>query len=134
MTVLCGEDMVGGYGGADILRGCTVAAEAGRIAVIAGPNGAGKSTAMKALFGMVRLRRGRVVLDGEVIIAPKGVMNKDAQSQIEESVRTCTGRGQWSKIILMSRFQTVEPPGKQEKWYWPLWEDPRHAPLPRSPA
>ena len=67
MTVLAGEDMVGGYGGADILRGCTVAAEAGRIAVIAGPNGAGKSTAMKALFGMVRLRRGRVVLDGEEI-------------------------------------------------------------------
>ncbi len=69
MTVLAGEDMVGGYGGADILRGCTVAAEAGRIAVIAGPNGAGKSTAMKALFGMVRLRRGRVVLDGEEITA-----------------------------------------------------------------
>ena len=69
MTVLAGEDMVGGYGGADILRGCTVAAEAGRIAVIAGPNGAGKSTAMKALFGMVRLRQGRVVLDGEEITA-----------------------------------------------------------------
>lgn len=69
MSVLAGEDMVGGYGGADILRGCTVAAEAGRIAVIAGPNGAGKSTAMKALFGMVRLRRGRVVLDGEEITA-----------------------------------------------------------------
>lgn len=69
MTSLAGEDMVGGYGGADILRGCTVAAEAGRIAVIAGPNGAGKSTAMKALFGMVRLRRGRVVLDGEEITA-----------------------------------------------------------------
>lgn len=69
MRVLAGEDMVGGYGGADILRGCTVAAEAGRIAVIAGPNGAGKSTAMKALFGMVRLRRGRVVLDGEEITA-----------------------------------------------------------------
>lgn len=69
MTALAGEDMVGGYGGADILRGCTVAAEAGRIAVIAGPNGAGKSTAMKALFGMVRLRRGRVVLGGEEITA-----------------------------------------------------------------
>ena len=75
-----------------------------------------------------------LVLDDEVLIAPKGVMSKDEQSQIEESVRTCTGRGQWSKIILMSRFQTVEPPEKQEKWYWPLWEDPRHAPLPRSAA
>ena len=69
MTVLAGEGMVGGYGGADILRGCAIAAEAGRIAVIAGPNGAGKSTAMKALFGMVRLRQGRVTLDGEEITA-----------------------------------------------------------------
>jgi branched-chain amino acid transport system ATP-binding protein len=35
--------------------------------VIVGPNGAGKSTAMKALFGMVKLRQGRVLLDGDDI-------------------------------------------------------------------
>ena len=58
MSYLAGEDMHGGYGGADILRGCTVAVEKGEIVVIVGPNGAGKSTAMKALFGMVRLREG----------------------------------------------------------------------------
>ena len=75
-----------------------------------------------------------LVLDDEVLIAPKGVMSKDEQSQIEESVRTCTGRGQWSKVILMSRFQTVEPPEKQAKWFWAVWEDPRHAPLPTSQA
>lgn len=62
MSLLRGEGMTGGYGGADILRDCTIAAEAGEIAAIVGPNGAGKSTAMKAILGMVRLRRGRVVL------------------------------------------------------------------------
>ena len=36
----------------------------GEIAVIVGPNGAGKSTAMKAVFGMLPMREGRVVLDG----------------------------------------------------------------------
>lgn len=61
--------MVGGYGGADILQGCSIAVAAGEIAVIVGPNGAGKSTAMKALFGMVRLREGRVMLDGRDISA-----------------------------------------------------------------
>ena len=35
--------------------------------MIVGPNGAGKSTAMKALFGMVRLREGDVRLAGESI-------------------------------------------------------------------
>jgi branched-chain amino acid transport system ATP-binding protein len=67
--VLVGEAMTGGYGGADILHSCTIAVEAGQIAVIVGPNGAGKSTAMKALFGMLGLRAGRVRLTGEDITA-----------------------------------------------------------------
>ena len=61
--------MTGGYGGADILHGCTIAVEKGQIAVIVGPNGAGKSTAMKAVFGMLKLRQGHVKLDGEDITA-----------------------------------------------------------------
>ncbi|WP_212523196.1 ABC transporter ATP-binding protein [Actibacterium sp. MT2.3-13A] len=66
---LIGEGMTGGYGGADILHGCTLAVERGEIAVIVGPNGAGKSTAMKAVFGMLNIHTGRVVLDGEDITA-----------------------------------------------------------------
>jgi len=65
---LIGESMTGGYGrGADILHDCTVAVEKGEIAVIVGPNGAGKSTAMKAVFGMLNIHTGRVVLDGKDI-------------------------------------------------------------------
>ena len=67
MSYLAGDDMRGGYGGADILHGCTVSVDKGEIVVIVGPNGAGKSTAMKALFGMVRLREGDVRLGGESI-------------------------------------------------------------------
>ncbi len=66
---LIGEGMTGGYGGADILHGCTLAVDPGQIAVIVGPNGAGKSTAMKAVFGMLRLRKGHVKLAGEDITA-----------------------------------------------------------------
>ena len=64
---LIGEGMTGGYGGADILHGCTLSVERGQIAVIVGPNGAGKSTAMKAVFGMLKLRKGQVRLAGEDI-------------------------------------------------------------------
>ncbi len=60
MSYLIGDAMTGGYGGADILHGCTIAVEKGEIAVIVGPNGAGKSTAMKAVFGMLPLREGTV--------------------------------------------------------------------------
>jgi branched-chain amino acid transport system ATP-binding protein len=64
MSYLIGEAMTGGYGGADILHECTIAVDQGEIAVIVGPNGAGKSTAMKAVFGMLKLRHGQVRLDG----------------------------------------------------------------------
>ena len=59
--------MYGGYGGADILRGCNLSVDKGEIAVVVGPNGAGKSTAMKALLGMVALSQGTVTLDGKDI-------------------------------------------------------------------
>ena len=67
MSFLIGENMTGGYGGADILSNCTIGVEQGEIAVIVGPNGAGKSTAMKAIFGMLNLREGKVLMDGEDI-------------------------------------------------------------------
>ncbi len=69
MNFLSGENMTGGYGGADILKGCTVGVDKGEIAVIVGPNGAGKSTAMKAMLGMLKLREGHVMLDGDDITA-----------------------------------------------------------------
>ena len=55
----------------DILHSCTVGVERGEIAVVVGPNGAGKSTAMKAMFGMLALRGGRVIMKGEDITALK---------------------------------------------------------------
>ena len=67
MSFLVGEQMTGGYGAADILHGCSIGVEKGEIAVIVGPNGAGKSTAMKAVFGMLPLRQGRVLFDGQDI-------------------------------------------------------------------
>ena len=64
MNYLIGENLTGGYGGADIIKNCNVTVGKGEIAVVVGPNGAGKSTAMKALLGMLNLRKGRVLLDG----------------------------------------------------------------------
>ena len=67
MTFLSGENLVVGYGAADILHGCSIDVNKGEIAVIVGPNGSGKSTAMKALFGMLTLKSGSVKIDGEDI-------------------------------------------------------------------
>jgi branched-chain amino acid transport system ATP-binding protein len=64
VAFLSATNMTGGYGGADIISDCSITVEQGEIAVVVGPNGAGKSTAMKAVFGMLELRSGKVELDG----------------------------------------------------------------------
>jgi len=73
MSFLAATGMSGGYGGVDIIHDCDITVEQGEIAVVVGPNGAGKSTAMKAIFGMLDLREGSVVFDGEDItpLAPQ---------------------------------------------------------------
>ena len=67
MSLLSVEDIYGGYGDVDILNGVNLKVDAGEIVVIIGPNGAGKSTAMKAIFGLVRVREGRIIFDGKDI-------------------------------------------------------------------
>ncbi len=67
MSLLTAEELYGGYGGGDILNGVSLRVDAGEVVVIVGPNGAGKSTAMKALFGLVNVRSGRVTFRGEDI-------------------------------------------------------------------
>jgi branched-chain amino acid transport system ATP-binding protein len=51
----------------DIVFDCNIGVNKGEIACIVGPNGAGKSTVMKSLFGLIGIRKGKVLLDGEDI-------------------------------------------------------------------
>jgi ABC-type branched-subunit amino acid transport system ATPase component len=62
-------DVAAGYGAADILASVTLRAAAGRITTIAGPNGAGKSTLIKTLAGLLRPRRGRILVGGRDVTA-----------------------------------------------------------------
>ncbi|WP_417691385.1 ABC transporter ATP-binding protein [Roseibium sp.] len=61
------QGVTGGYGDADILQDVTLHVDDKEIVVIVGPNGAGKSTAMKAVFGMLNVRAGSIVFDGDTI-------------------------------------------------------------------
>lgn len=67
MSLLVMENVTGGYGEADILHNVSLRVEPQEIVVIVGPNGAGKSTAMKAIFGLLRLRAGKIIFDGQDI-------------------------------------------------------------------
>jgi len=56
------EGLVAGYGGVTALDGVTVTAHAGGITAVLGANGAGKTTLLRAVSGMIRPRRGRILL------------------------------------------------------------------------
>jgi len=62
------EDLHAGYvPGVNILNGVHLQVGRGELVGIIGPNGAGKSTMLKALFGLIPVRAGRVLLNGEDI-------------------------------------------------------------------
>ena len=67
MYLLFGENITCGYGSVDIISNCNIGVNKGEISSIVGPNGAGKSTAMKALFGLLPIKQGKIILDGEDI-------------------------------------------------------------------
>ena len=71
VALLSVEKVRGGYGEADILNGASLTVGQDEVVVIIGPNGAGKSTLMKSVFGLVRLREGRVLLANQDITNAK---------------------------------------------------------------
>ena len=59
------DKVVAGYKDFMILNNLSFKVAKGSITLLLGPNGAGKSTVLKTLFGLLKPRQGRVLLDGE---------------------------------------------------------------------
>ncbi|MBO6890444.1 MAG: ABC transporter ATP-binding protein [Roseibium sp.] len=72
------ENLTGGYGDADILLNVDLHVDQDEIVVIVGPNGAGKSTAMKSVFGLLTIRGGKMLFDGDDITgwAPNRIVQR----------------------------------------------------------
>jgi branched-chain amino acid transport system ATP-binding protein len=69
MIILKAENITAGYGELDILQDVDIQVESGTIVTIIGPNGAGKSTFLKTVFGILKPREGKVMLNNEDITA-----------------------------------------------------------------
>ena len=61
------KEIICGYENTIIVDGCNFSVNKGDIACIVGPNGAGKSTAMKAIFGLIPIKSGKVIFNDENI-------------------------------------------------------------------
>ena len=61
------ENLEVAYGGIQALRGISFEVPEGRIVTLIGANGAGKSTTLRSSVGLVRVRSGKVIFDGNDI-------------------------------------------------------------------
>ncbi len=59
------EGLQASYGDSQILFGVGLEVGAGEVVTLLGRNGMGKTTTVKSIFGLVRPRAGRVVVDGQ---------------------------------------------------------------------
>ena len=59
------QNLYGGYGKITILNGTTFKIPRATITTVIGPNGAGKSTVFKAIFGLLNIHSGSILLDGQ---------------------------------------------------------------------
>ena len=79
--LLSASAITAGYGAVPVIRGVSVAAAPGDVALVIGPNGAGKSTLVKSIIGEIPLMGGTVTLAGEDV------------SQLTEDQRAACGLG-----------------------------------------
>ena len=78
MSLLKVEDVVTAYGKIEALKGVSLEVAEGTITCLLGPNGAGKTTLMMTLAGILKPRRGRVLLGGADIAgqAPHAIVKR----------------------------------------------------------
>ncbi len=66
-ALLEARDLVAGYGDVLVVHGVSFAAAKGEITALVGANGAGKTTLMRALAGVLPVRRGAIEFEGRAV-------------------------------------------------------------------
>jgi len=85
-VILEADGIVSGYGEVDILHGVSLMVDEGEIVSVIGPNGAGKSTLLKSVFGLLKLRKGKLLLDGvDATNLPPQKMVRNGVSYVPQS-------------------------------------------------
>jgi branched-chain amino acid transport system ATP-binding protein len=61
------ENIHAGYGASEVLIGTSLEVKTGALVALIGPNGAGKTTTLRAISGIVKPSKGRVLFDNEPV-------------------------------------------------------------------
>lgn len=85
MSVLVVENLTAGYGKNPIVWDVKLQAKVGQVVAIVGPNGAGKSTLLKAIFGLVNIEGGKILLDGDdVTHVPSHILAQSGMAYVPQ--------------------------------------------------
>jgi branched-chain amino acid transport system ATP-binding protein len=70
--------VVGAYGLVEVVKGVSLTVRAGELVTLLGPNGAGKTTFLKMVVGLLPLRAGTILLNGEEIggLSPPAILRR----------------------------------------------------------
>jgi ABC-type branched-subunit amino acid transport system ATPase component len=115
------------YGSSYVVRGVSLAVNRGEIVALLGRNGAGKTTTLKAVMGIVRPRRGRVLLGGTDVTAappyirarrgmgyvPQGRLLFDSLS-VEQNLVAVSREGRESREWVFEMFPLLKDRGRQK--------------------
>jgi len=73
--MICAKDIHKRFGALEVLQGVSVEVGQGDVVAVIGPSGSGKSTLLRCIAHLETIERGRIEIEGEVMVAP------DAQGQ-----------------------------------------------------
>ena len=80
MGLLEVKDLVVSYGGIEALKGISFSVDEGQIVTLIGANGAGKSTTLRAITGIVPVKSGTILYNGE------DITGMDTQKVVERGI------------------------------------------------
>ena len=80
MSLLEVKDLVVSYGGIEALKGISFSVDEGQIVTLIGANGAGKSTTLRAITGIVPVKSGTILYNGE------DITGMDTQKVVERGI------------------------------------------------
>jgi branched-chain amino acid transport system ATP-binding protein len=90
-----------GYGRFDVVSEVSLDIEPGEAVALLGPNGAGKTTVVRSVMGMVRHRRGSVLVNGtEVIAMPTHQIGRGHAALVPEGRRLFGNQSVEDNLIL----------------------------------
>ena len=101
MLIQC-ERLVAGYGsGGDILRGLDLGVGPGDFVCLIGPNGAGKSTLLRAISGLLKPRRGRILFQGRDISGRRpDLLFRDGIAHVPQGRSTFPQMTVWENVLM----------------------------------